>query len=103
MEVYVKILATICQTQIWTERNNVVWQEATKDLTRAAKSFWATCIRHLRAIATLEHRKVPLAIQEAMLFAFIGLFGHKPSGPPGIPGAIPGAIPGHPPKSPALK
>ena len=45
------ILATMCQTRIWTDRNAAVFRAEPIDITRGTESFWASCIRQLRAIA----------------------------------------------------
>uniref|UniRef100_M4B720 RxLR effector candidate protein n=1 Tax=Hyaloperonospora arabidopsidis (strain Emoy2) TaxID=559515 RepID=M4B720_HYAAE len=92
------VLATLCQTRLWADRNDAVYQAATTDITSTMTSFWNACIRQLRAIAIREHRKRSSTIHGAMLFARIALLEHKPCGSPGVLEEVPG----HPPEPPAL-
>ena len=92
------ILATICQTTLWADRNAAVYQALKKDITSTTTCFWATCIRQLRALATRAHRQVSSTVRGAMLYACIELLEHEPKGSPGLPGPSPD----QPPDPPAL-
>ena len=85
-----QIIATICQNPAldWQERCSL--PGSYKGHNQNCDKFWTTCIRQVRAIATRENCRVPLAIQGAMLYACIELLEHEPSGPTGIPEATPG-------------
>ena len=83
------ILVTICQTKLWTYRNDAVYQAATKDITSTTTNFWDTCTRQVRAIALREHRNVSYAIQGATLYACIELIEYEPRRPPGSTGVSP--------------
>nr|BAP69111.1 RxLR effector candidate protein [Hyaloperonospora arabidopsidis Emoy2] len=65
------ILAKLCQTRLWADRNDAVYPTATTDITSTMTSFWTACILQLRAIAIREHRKMLSAIHYAMLYACI--------------------------------
>nr|BAP69110.1 RxLR effector candidate protein [Hyaloperonospora arabidopsidis Emoy2] len=65
------ILAKLCQTRLWEDRNDAVYPAATTDITSTMNIFWTACIRQLRAVAIREHRKMSSAIHYAMLFACI--------------------------------
>ena len=49
------LLATLCQTKIWTDRNDVMYMAASIELSGSATCFWSSCLRHLRARAKREH------------------------------------------------
>ena len=89
------ILATICQTKLWTDRNEAVYCAASVDI--RGSSYWATCICHLRAIAKREHRKVVTATSGAMLYACIELLEREPTGVPVFTGPSHGQPSDHPP------
>ena len=89
------ILATVCQTKLWTDRNEAVYRAATINICGSTQSCWATCICHLRAIAKREHRKVATATQGAMLYACIELLEREPTGVPVFTGPRHGQAPSH--------
>ena len=90
------ILAKLCQTRLWADRNDAVYPTATTDITSTMTSFWTACILQLRAIAIREHRKMLSAIHYAMLYACIERLEHKSCGSPGVLEEVPGLPPEHP-------
>ena len=82
------ILATICQTKLWTDRNEAVYRAASVDIRGSTNRYWTTCICHLRAIAKREHRKVATATSGAMLYACIELLEREPTGVPVFTGPV---------------
>lgn len=80
------ILATICHTKLWTDRNDAVYNGTVHDLAGTTQSFWTSCVCQLRAIATREHRKEASAMMGAVQFACIELLEYAPEGSPGMSG-----------------
>ena len=81
------ILATMCLTRLWTDRNEAVYSAAVTDLPGTTQSFWTACVCQLRAIATREPRKEASSIMAAVLLASMELLERAPDGPPGMSGA----------------
>ena len=78
------ILATMCLTRLWTDRNEAVYSTLVTDIPGTTQSFWTACVCQLRAIATREHRKEASAIMGAVLLSSIELLERAPDGPPGM-------------------
>ena len=78
------ILATMCLTRLWTDRNEAVYSTLVTDIPGTTQSFWTACVYQLCAIATREHRKEASAIMGAVLLSSIELLERAPDGPPGM-------------------
>jgi hypothetical protein len=62
-----RILASVCITSLWIQRNRVVFHQEEITADRSAQEFWATGLRQLRALSKRERRSSDRQIQGARL------------------------------------
>jgi hypothetical protein len=62
-----RILASVCITSLWIQRNRVVFHQEEMTADRSVQEFWATRLRQLRALSKRERRSSDRQIQGARL------------------------------------
>lgn len=90
------IMSTVCQTTLWTVRNDVVFRDDHASVSASTARFWDTGLRQLRALTKREHRGADTAIRGARLHACLELFAQDPRGFPHHPGTSHDQLPVNP-------